>query len=177
MTDNFLKIRASIVNQFVLSFSKTIVQQLSLHLKQKEKISEHIKIDIDNLPKEKRIKIVFIVAYTLLYNAQRFFWENIIQNEKCGLKFESFLYKEFAKTSQTDPTPYINDYLKYIKKIGDSGEVQYIGSKICKEISIKDAFLMLDIVNVYSSFLINDFYQELNKLWNMSDQEIEKELR
>lgn len=173
MTDNFLIIRATIVNSFILDFSKMIIQELSLHLKQKGRISKHIKIDVDKLPKEKRIKIVFIVAYTLLYNAQRFFGENIIRDEENSLKFEQYLYEEFAKTSQIDPIPYINDYLEYVKKIGDSGETQYIGSKICDEINIKDGFLMLDIINIYSSFLINSFYQQLKKLWNISDQEIE----
>jgi hypothetical protein len=177
MTDKFLELRASIINRFILDSSKTIIQQLSLYLKKDNKISEHLKVDIDNLPKKKRIKIVFIIAYTLLFNAQRFFWENIIQNEKYGLKFESFLYKEFAEISGADPTPYINDYLKYIKNIGDSGEIQYVGSKICEEINIKDAFLIMDIVNIYSSFLINNFYQELKEIWDMSDKEIEKKLR
>lgn len=116
MTDNFLIIRATIVNSFILDFSKMIIQELSLHLNQKGRISKHIKIDIDKSPKEKRIKIVFIVAYTLLYNAQRFFGENIIRDEENSLKFEQYLYEEFAKTSQIDPIPYINDYLEYVKK-------------------------------------------------------------
>lgn len=177
MTDKFLKLRASAINRFILDSSKTIIQDLSLHLKKNSKVSEHLKIDIDSLPKEKRIKIVFIVAHTLLYNAQRFFWENIIQNEEYGLRFESFLYKEFAEISGVDPTPYINDYLKYVKRIGDSGEIQYVGSKICEEVDIKDAFLMMDICIVYSAFLTHGFYQGLKGIWDMSDKEIEENLK
>jgi len=174
MTDNFLKIRATLITYFIADFSQVMVQEVSANLKRKGRVSEHIVIDLDKLPKEKQDKIVFIFAYTLLFNAQRFLWENIIQDEKYGLKFESFLYKEFSTTYHTNPLLHVNDYLYYIKRIGASGEIQYIGSKICDTINIKDAFLMMDIVHTYSALLSNNFYKRLNDLWNMSDKEIEK---
>ncbi len=117
VTDNFLELRARVISCFIQSYSKKIVQGISLHLKKEKRASKHIETDIDNLPKEKRIKIVFTIAYVLLFNAQRFFGENIIQDEESGVKFESILYDEFKKIAHLDPRPYIGDYLTYVERI------------------------------------------------------------
>jgi len=173
MTKENIKVRTRVINEFILDFSKMIIQDISEYLKGPDRVSEHIKIDIEELPQEKRIKIVFIVAYTLLYNSKRFFFESVLSKKEQRTQFEQSLYEEFSKMAQIDPLPFIKDYVDYVRKIGDSGEMQYVGSKICEVINIKDGFLLMDITTVFSSYLVNGFYQQIKELWYLSDEEID----
>lgn len=163
MLHNYLKIRTFVIIDFVLDDSYKIVQQLSSQFEKVKKTDE----DTKN-------QMVFVVSYTLLYQTQLFFSENVIQDKKKFTKFKSFLHQGFKEAYQVDPEPYIEKISKYIKKTGRSGEIQYLGSKICDEVGDKDLNLMLDVSGIFSSFLSNEFYQRIYHIWLLSNKDLNK---
>lgn len=126
------------------------------------------KIDeLKKLNEEDKKKIFLIVSYVTLYNTQKLFWENIISDEKSVDRFTYCLYDLFEKVGKFDPKSYIQDLVEYVKGGEPSKEVQYIGSKICRELNKEDAFLMLKISMVYSLLLIHGGTELLKKSWEI----------
>ena len=154
-TDDDLKLKATRVSFAIFTLSSHITESLQQQVE-----------ELKNLTKEEIDNIFFIVSYILLAETQKFFWENIIQDEKNGTVFENYLYQMYEKESGVNPRPFIKDMVDYIKKQGKGGEVQYIGSKICREIGKIDAFLNVKISGIFSSFMVYDFYEPMKRIWD-----------
>jgi len=161
LTDHELELKAAGVNFAIDRISNLVTKDL-------QNIEE-----LNNLKQEDIDKIYFVVSYVTLFQSQKFFWERIIQNKENALIFEKHLYKMFEKTTGISAGSHIKDLADYVKKIGPTGEVQYIGSKICRELNKKDPFLMLQIVEVYSNFLLHGFFEMMKHAWELSDEDLE----
>lgn len=131
LSDEQLNLRAAGVTFAIFTTSDMITQNILT------KIDE-----LKNLDDKDKDKVYFIVSYVTLFNTQRLFWENIIKDKRNAVRFEYYLYELFEKTWKFDPKPYIKDLGEYVQGGEPSKEVQYIGSKICRELNKKDAFLM-----------------------------------
>lgn len=163
LSDEQLNLRAAGVTFAIFTISDMITQDILT------------KIDkLKNLDDKDKGKVSFIVSYVTLFNAQRFFWENVIKDKQNAVRFEYYLYNLFEKIWKFDPRPYIKDLTEYIREGEPSREVQYIGSKICKELNKEDAFLMLEITTRYHSFFIHGATESLKRAWEISESELKK---
>lgn len=82
----------------------------------------------------------------------------------------------FEKTAGVNPGPFIKDLVDYVQKGDPSREVQYIGSKICRELKREDAILMMEIVAIYSTFLLHVFFESMKKAWELPNKTLEEML-
>ena len=156
LTDEELRLKAAGVNFAIFTISDDLNKTLQKEVK-----------DLKDLKQEDINKVFFVVSYVLLFEAQKFFWENFIQDGENAKKFESHLFRLFEKTSGINPKSHIKDFVDYVQKIGPSGEIQYIGSKICKLLEKRDAFLNLEISTVFASYLKHGFYESMKKAWEL----------
>jgi hypothetical protein len=163
LTNDELRLKAAGVNFAIFTVSDLISKELQKNVK-----------EMNSLKQEDINKVFFVVSYVSLFEAQKFFWENFIQDEKSANTFEAHLFRMFAKTSGVDPKPHIKDFVDYVKQIGPSGEIQYIGSKICKLLEKRDAFLNLEISTVFASFLTHGFLDSMKKAWELPNDTLKE---
>ncbi len=152
LSDKQLKLRAAGIIFTIFTISDMALKEMLAKIEELKKLNE-----------EDKEKILLIVSYVTLYNAQKLFWKNIISDEKSIDRFAYYLYGLFEKVGKFDPKPYIKDLIDYVEEGKSSKEVQYIGSKICRELNKEDAFLMLKISTVYSLLLIHGGKELLKK--------------
>jgi len=170
LTEHELELKSVGVNFSIMAGSDFITKELQKNIK-----------EFNNLEQENINKIFFIVAYTLLFNAQRIIWDKgLAENEKNALIFEKYLFERFVDAMGENPMPFIKDLSDYIMKDDDEHEqklrhMQHIGSKLCKEFNKKDVFLMLEIVTIFSAFL-GGFYESIKGSWNLPNSTLEKML-
>ena len=160
-----LRLKAAGVNFAIFTASDIITKELQKNVK-----------ELNNLKQEDVNKVFFVVSYVSLFEAQKLFWDNFIRDEENAKIFEAHLFRMFAKTSGFDPKPHIKDFVDYVERIGPSGEIQYIGSKICKLLEKEDAFLNFEISTVFASFLISDFWDSMKKAWGLPDDVLKEML-
>lgn len=158
-----LKLKAVGVNFAIFTISDVITKRLQKDV-----------MELNNLSQENINRMFFTVSYVSLFNAQRFFWENFIQDENNALIFEKYLFQMFENTMGVDPKPFIKDLVDYVGKDGHSREVQYIGSKLCKVLNKEDALLMFQISSVFSLSLIHGFFESMKKAWELPDKTLEE---
>lgn len=161
LSDEDLKLKAIAVVIMVMATADDLTNELVKNVKDLRRISGEV-----------RKKIEFILTYILFYNAQEFFWENVIKDDKIAKKFEELLFHYFKEIVNVDAKEYIKDIEDYIKKIGEVGKVQYAGSKICRFLKKEDAFLMLEITTVYATFLKHVYYLTLDNAWKTPNEKI-----
>ncbi len=130
--------------------------------------------ELSNLQDKDRDEIRFISAYVLFFKAQEVFLQNIIKNKDISEKFEKFTFHYFKHFFHVDALIYIKDMATYIKKIGKGGEIQYLGSKICRYLGREDSILMLRISSIYALYLKHKYYVILDIAWKMTNEEIKK---
>src|SRR3990167_7215202 len=121
LTNEDLRLKAAGINFAVFTISDEITKTLQKQVK-----------DLGNLKQDEINKVFFVVSYVSLFQAQKFFWENFIQDEENARVFETHLFRMFEKTSGVNPKPHIQDLVEYVQQGEPSREVQYIGSKICR---------------------------------------------
>lgn len=171
LTQNDLKLKAVGVNFAIFTGSDMITKDLQKSIK-----------NLSDLNQEEINKIFLIVSYVTLFQTQKFFWKGPFEDEEKALIFEKYLFEMFKKTIGVDPAPFIKDMVDYIRqgeptKETDRFEIQYIGSKICKELNKEDPTLMLEIVTVYSTFLLHGFFESIKQVWEFSNDELEEMLK
>ncbi|OGK38369.1 hypothetical protein A3F03_01450 [Candidatus Roizmanbacteria bacterium RIFCSPHIGHO2_12_FULL_41_11] len=162
LTDEELKLKAGGVCFSIMILSEEITKEMLKRIKYFEKLDSSSKN-----------KLSFVISYFTLFNAQKNFWERVIKNEEEAKVFEHFLYLFFEKAVNFNPTSLIKEIVDYVGN-EPSREVQYIGSAICKQLDKKDAFLMLEISTVYSSFLLHGFYDSLMKGWSLPKEKLQE---
>lgn len=165
LTDEDLRIKAAGVNFSIFTISDEITKI----------IREEIK-DLSGLQQEEINKLFFVVSYVILFEAQKFFWECIIKDKRSAKNFESHLYYLFEKSSGINPEIHIKDFANYIQKIGPPGEIQYIGSKICRLLEKEDAFLMLNISAIFGTYLQQKFQESMERAWELPNETLKKML-
>lgn len=165
MTNHELKLKAAGINFAVFTISDLITKDLQKVVK-----------ELNNLKQEDINKIFFIVSYVTLFKAQKYFWEQYIKDKESATIFEKYLFQMFEKTAGVNPEPFIKDLVDYVQKGDPSREVQYIGSKICRELKREDAILMMEIVAIYSTFLLNVFFESMKKAWELPNETLEEML-
>lgn len=163
LTEDELRLKATGVNFAIFTISNEITKTL-----QKEVQS------LNNLKQEETKHIFFVVSYVALFQAQKFFWENFIRDEKNARIFESHLFRMFEITSGVDPKPHIQDLVKYVQRGESSREVQYIGSKICRILGKESAILMLEISTVFTTFLMHGFYESMKRAWELPNETLKE---
>lgn len=163
LTDDELRLKAAGVNFAIFAISDEITKNLQKEVK-----------DLNKLKQEEINSVFFVVSYVALFQAQKFFWENFIQDEENARIFESHLFRMFEKTSGVNPRPYIKELIEYVQKGEPSREVQYIGSKICRILEKEDAFLMLEISTIFASFLAHGFYESMKRTWELPNETLKE---
>jgi len=164
LTDEEIRLRARAVKFALFVNSAEIVNEISKNVG-----------DLNEMRESTANQIFSIIIHMNLYQAQRFFWENVIKEEEQARKFENTLYKQVQGETGNDPRAFIKENIAaYIQRIGDRGEAQYVGSAVCKLLSKEDAFLMMEINTVYLSYLKNIFFGSLKKSWELPMDEIQK---
>jgi len=163
LTSDELRLKAAGVNFAIFTISDEITKTLQKEVK-----------DLNNLKQEEISEIFFVVSYIALFQAQKFFWENFIQDENNARVFETNLFAMFEKTSGVNPKPHIKDLTEYVKQGEPSREIQYIGSKICRLLGKEDAFLMLEISTVFVSYLEHGFYESMKRAWELPDETLKE---
>lgn len=161
-TNEELKLKAGGVCYSIVVLSEGITKEILKRIK-----------DFEKLDVASKNKISFVISYFTLFNAQKFFWERVIKNKEEAKVFEHFLYLFFEKATNFNPTSLINEIADYVGN-EPSREVQYVGSAICKQLNKKDAFLMLDISIIYSSFLLHGFHESLMRGWSLPNDKLQK---
>jgi hypothetical protein len=170
LTDRELKLKSAGILFCIMGGSDVITAELQKNVE-----------EFKNLVQEDINKVYFIVSYVLLFHAQKILWERgPVENEKNASVFEKYLFKMFEKTTEKDPMPFIKDLIDYVKKDNNENEqklrqMQYIGSKLCKEFNKVDAILMFKIITVFST-LLPAFYESIKKGWDLPNNELEKML-
>lgn len=167
-TDHELELKAAGANFSIFAGSDVITTELQKNV---EEFKDFGQEDIN--------KVYFIVSYVLLFHAQKILWERgPFENENNASTFEKYLFTMFQKTTGKDPMTFIKDLVDYIRKDDKeqgSRQIQYIGSKLCKEFNKEDAFLMLKIVSIFST-LLPAFYESMKNSWDLPDNILEKML-
>jgi len=79
LTNEDLRLKAAGINFAVFTISDEITKTLQKQVK-----------DLGNLKQDEINKVFFVISYVLLFQAQKFFWENFIQDEE---KAKVFLFK------------------------------------------------------------------------------------
>jgi len=158
LTNEDLRLKAAGINFAVFTISDEITKTLQKQVK-----------DLGNLKQDEINKVFFVISYVLLFQAQKFFWENFIQDEEKAKVFEAHLFRMFANTSGVDPKSHIKDLVDYVQQGEPSREIQYIGSKLCRILEKEDAFLMLEISTVFVSFLKHGFYESMKRAWELPE--------
>lgn len=130
--------------------------------------------ELERINEKEKDLITSLTSVCFLIQAQKFFCENIIEDEKVALKFEQAIYDCFEETVGVNPKPYIKDIREYIKKQGPRGELMYLGSKICKELRGPDAILMYEINLKFFGILKFGFFESLKKAWEIADKLIKE---
>ena len=166
LTSDELRLKTAGVNFAIFTVSDEITKTLQKEIK-----------DLADLKQEEINKIFFVVSYVTLFQAQKFFWENFIQDEGNARTFESYLFRLFEKTSGVNPKPHIQDLVEYVRQGEPSREIQYIGSKICRLLGKESAFLMLEIVTVFVSYLKHGFYESMKRAWGFPDETLKEMLK
>lgn len=170
ITNHELRLKSAGVNFSIMTGSDVITKEIQKNI---EEFSSLKQGDIN--------KIFFIVSYTLLFNAQKILWESgQIKKENDALVFEKYLFQMFEKATGYDPLPFIKDLVNYVNKDDKEDEkrrrqIQYIGSRLCREFGKEDAILMLKIVTVFSA-LLPPFYKSVKGVWDLPDTALEKML-
>lgn len=163
LTENELRLKAAGVNFAIFTISSEITKTLQKEVKELKKL------------KQKEInQIFFVVSYVALFQAQKFFWENFIQDEGNARIFEGHLFRMFEKTSGVNPKPHIQDLVEYVQQGEPSREIQYIGSKICRLLEKESAFLMLEISTVFTSFLKHGFFESIKRAWELPNETLKE---
>lgn len=158
LTDEQLRMKAAGANFAIFTISDDI----------RKTMQEQVR-ELQNLKQEDINRIFFIISYNVLFQAQKFYWENFIPDESNARSFEKHLFRLFKKTFGVDPMPHIKDLVDYVES-GDRGrELQYIGSKICKTLDKEDAFLMFNISAVFIAYLKHGFYESMKRAWEIPD--------
>lgn len=163
LTEDELCLKAAGVNFAIFTISNEIIKSLQKKI-----------IILNNLKQEEINHVFFVVSYVLLFQAQKFFWENFIRDEERARIFESHLFRMFEKTSGVNPKPHIQDLVKYVQQGESSREVQYIGSKICRILKKEDAFLMLEVSTAFASFLTHGFYESMRRAWELPNETLKE---
>ena len=163
LADDELRLKAAGVNFAIFTISNEITKNLQKEVKNLNKLKQE---EINN--------VFFVVSYVSLFQAQKFFWENFIQDEENARVFETHLFRMFEKTSGVNPKPHIQDLVEYVQQGEPSREVQYIGSKICRMLEKEDAFLMLEISTVFASFLTHGFYESMKRAWELPNNTLKE---
>ncbi len=162
LTDEELKLKAGGVCFSIMVLSEEITKKIL------KIIEDFEKIDVSS-----KNKISFVISYFTLFNTQKFFWERVIKSEEEAKIFEHFLYLFFEKATNFNPISLIKEIVEYVGN-EPSREVQYIGSAICKQLDKKDAFLMLEISTIYSSFLLHGFHESLMRGWSLPNEKLQE---
>lgn len=163
ITEDELRMKAAGVNFAIFTISDEITKNLQKEVK-----------DLSKLKQEEINNVFFVVSYVSLFQAQKFFWENYIQDEDNARIFESHLFRMFEKTSGVDPKPHIKDLVEYVQQGEPSREVQYIGSKICRMLEKESAFLMLEISTVFASFMTHGFFESMKRAWELPNETLKE---
>ncbi len=163
LTDEELRLKAAGVNFAIFTISDEITKLLQKEVK-----------DLNKLKQEEINQVFFVVSYVSLFQAQKFFWENFIQDEGNARIFESHLFRMFEKSSGVNPKPHIKDLVDYVQQGEPSREVQYIGSKICRILGKESAILMLEISTVFASFLTHGFFESMKRAWDLPNETLKE---
>lgn len=145
-------------------------------------VTKHIQEYVDefsNLEQEDINKIFFTTSYVLLFHAQKILWERgPVENEKSALLFEEYLFQMFEKTIGANPKLHVKDLVEYVIAGDSSREVQYIGSKLCKDFNKDDLFLMLKINTIFYTFLEKGgFFESVKRSWELPNEKLEEILK
>ena len=163
LTADELRLKAAGVNFAIFTISNEITKTLQKEVK-----------DLNKLKQEEISQVFFVVSYVALFQAQKFFWENFIQDEGNAKIFESHLFRMFEKTSGVSPKSHIQDLVGYVQQGEPSREVQYIGSKICRILEKESAFLMFEISTVFASFLQHGFFESMKRAWELPNETLQE---
>lgn len=163
LTEDELRLKAAGVNFAIFTISSEITKTLQKEVKELKKLKQ-----------EEINQIFFVVSYVALFQAQKFFWENFIQDEENARIFEGHLFRMYEKTSGVDPKSHIQDLVGYVQQGESSREVQYIGSKICRLLEKESAFLMLEISTVFASFLKHGFFESMKRAWELPNETLKE---
>lgn len=151
LSDDLVVIRASAVLLVILDASFQIQDTLIKNFK-----------SLSDFKPEEKDQVLRILAITLLAHAQKLYWERFVKDEESARKFEIALYGLFYRNLNIDPIPHVKDFAAYIAKIGDQGQFQYVGSKICNEILKRDdGVVMHQIGSMFGTMLPESFLQPL----------------
>lgn len=161
MDSDLLEEKAKAVLSVVFCATDQFLKQIAKGTKETNKIEELEKI----YNKDKDL-IKLIASICFLFEAQKFFWENLIEDNNTAREFESLVFRLYEEMTGTSPKPYFKDMADYIQRQGARGEVMYLGSKICREIGRPDFILSFSLNAVLNSILTHGFFETLKKAWS-----------
>ena len=128
--------------------------------------------ELQEFDKKQLIELDLIFAISLLMFTQRFFYENIIKDNREANVFEKQLYLYFSLLHKTDPTSYAKDFIDYVNRVGDKGQFKYVGSKICKLLNKESGILFESINLAYGKYISTIFIPSIIKTWKSKDGEL-----
>ena len=161
MESDLLEEKAKAVLSVIFYATDQFLEQIAKGTKKTNKI-----VGLEKINNKDKEQIKLIAAICFLFEAQKFFWENLIKDNDTALNFESLIFRQFEKVTGINPFPYFLDIGEYIKKQGPEGEVMYLGSKICREIGRSDIILSFSLNTVFFSIVIHGFLESLKKAWS-----------
>lgn len=158
--ENILIERAKMVVYVISVYSRHFEDTLYGKVKGVKPIKEVI--DTND---EEKGKILYLTMISFLFQAQKFFWERVVDNEEESREFEKHIFEVFTKITERDPKPYITDIGEYIKTRDETAQMMYLGSRICELLNKKDAILMTEINITFASLLKYGFFDSLKRVW------------
>lgn len=118
--------------------------------------------EIENASLEVQEQIRFMIACGLLFHAEQFFRENVIQDQDTAENFIKRLRSTFEAVAEASPSEYLSLFQS------SRNPVEFLGLWTIQYLKIEDALLQFDIAKIYSSFLLHGFTDSLNRAWGYS---------
>ncbi|TSC85805.1 MAG: hypothetical protein G01um10147_1081 [Microgenomates group bacterium Gr01-1014_7] len=139
-------------------------------------IADDLTKNVDTLKDLDEVKkgiLYFVLSYTLLYIAQKYFQARLFsENEKIlALIFERRLFELFEANSGIDAAPFVADVGTYFQQTKQKLEGMYLMLRIPMSLGIKRDAGMFKMHLRFSAHTGRIFAQFLDRCWNLPENE------
>jgi len=147
-----IRLRAECVCEYILAHT-LVVRDLML-----DKITS-----IRELNRSEKQEVSFVLQCVLLCQAQKTFWESIIENDDEAEEFEKRLFEYYTERTEADPRPTIAKYIQAIETKDPQYEIRYVAMRICRDLDIEGAASEYALTLIYLGSL-ETFYGGLKAI-------------
>lgn len=170
--DKQVTLRAACVAYAILIHSSNLTDILSQKSSDKQ---VRVFKDLKLFTKQQLVELDSIFSIALLMEAQKLFYESVIEDGDKTKLFENKLYEFFSILNKNiDIKSRATDYVNYISRIGDNGRLMFVGKNVGSCLG-EDGIIFQGSVNLlFGNYLAQTYTPSLIKIWQDNDNEIMK---